>query len=100
MKLADPKNPVRLKWLSDQGLRLDASSYLSGAFEMHKLLERMPGTQPLNQLVRQPLGIFHAGRVTRRWVSDSRLRHSVLVQHGHAGSGLDECSVDIQRSCC
>ena len=70
MKLADPKNPVRLKWLSDQGLRLDSSSYLSGAFETHRLLERLPGTQPLNQLVRQPLGIFHAGRVTRRWVSD------------------------------
>ena len=71
MKLADPKNPVRLKWLSDQGLRLDSSSYLSGAFETHRLLERLPGTQPLNQLVRQPLGIFHAGRVTRRWVSNS-----------------------------
>ena len=70
MKLADPKNPVRFKWLSDQGLRLDSSSYLSGAFETHRLLGRLPGTQPLNQLVRQPLGIFHAGRVTRRWVSD------------------------------
>ena len=33
MKLADPKNPVRLKWLSDQGLRLDSSPYLSGAYE-------------------------------------------------------------------
>jgi type I restriction enzyme S subunit len=71
MKLADPKNPVRFIWLSSQGLRLDSSSYLSGAFETHKLLEHLPGTQSLNQVVRDPLGIFHAGRVTRQWVSDS-----------------------------
>jgi type I restriction enzyme S subunit len=70
MKLADLNNPVRFSWLADQGLRLDSSPYLSGAFETLRLLERIPGTQPLNQLVRKPLGIFHAGRVTRHWVSD------------------------------
>ena len=31
MKLADLNNPVRFNWLADQGLRLDASPYLSGA---------------------------------------------------------------------
>lgn len=67
MKIADQKNPVRLTWLSDQGFRLDASPYLSGAFETRRLLEQIPGTQPLHQLVS---GIFHPGRVTRQWVSD------------------------------
>lgn len=71
MKLADISNPVRSSWLVDQGFRMDASPYLSGAYELRKLLERLPGAQPLNQLVQQPLGIFHAGRVTRRWVSDA-----------------------------
>jgi hypothetical protein len=71
VKLADISNPARSSWLVDQGFRLDASPYLSGAYELRKLLERLPGTQPLNQLVQQPLGIFHAGRVTRRWVSDA-----------------------------
>lgn len=67
MKLTDVKNPVRLTWLADQGYRLDAAPYLSGRIEAHQLLKRLPGTQPLYQLAS---GIFHAGRVTRRWVSD------------------------------
>ena len=43
MKLADIRNPVRFDWLADQGFRLDASPYLSGAYETSKLLERLPG---------------------------------------------------------
>ena len=70
MKLADIRNPVRFDWLSDQGFRLDASPYLSGAYEARKLLERLPGTQPLYQVVRTTNGIFHAGRSSRRWVTD------------------------------
>ena len=58
MKLADLNNPVRFNWLADQGLRLDSSPYLSGAFETHRLLERLPGTQPLNQLVRTATAEF------------------------------------------
>ena len=69
MKLADLRNPVRFNWLADQGFRLDASPYLSGAYEARKLLERLPGTQPLRELVRAPNGIFHAGRSVRRWVT-------------------------------
>lgn len=72
MKLADLDNPVRSSWLAGQGLRLDSSPYLSGAFEAHRLLQSLPGTQPLNRLVRKPLGIFHAGRVARQWVYDPR----------------------------
>lgn len=70
MKLADLRNPVRFNWLVDQGFRLDANPYLSGAYEARKLLERLPGTQPLRELVRVPNGIFHAGRSARRWVTD------------------------------
>lgn len=70
MKLADIRNPVRFNWLVDQGLRLDASPYLSGAYDARKLIERLPGTLPLRELVRTENGIFHAGRVSRHWVSD------------------------------
>jgi hypothetical protein len=70
MKLANLRNPVRFGWLTDQGFRLDASPYLSGAYEARKLLERLPGTRPLRELVRAENGIFHAGRSARRWVND------------------------------
>ena len=70
MKLADIHNPARFDWLADQGFRLDASPYLSGAYEARKLLERLPGTEPLYQVVRTANGIFHAGRSSRRWVTD------------------------------
>ncbi|MGP4097183.1 methylation-associated defense system restriction endonuclease subunit S MAD5 [Nonomuraea sp. KM90] len=70
MKLASIDNPVRLSWLTDQSHRLDASPYLSGSYEAKKLLERFPRTQPLMQLTEDNAGIFHAGRVSRRWVTD------------------------------
>jgi len=70
VKLADIRNPARFDWLADQGFRLDASPYLSGAYEARKLLERLPGTQALRDLVRSGAGIFHAGRSARRWVTD------------------------------
>lgn len=70
MKLADLRNPVRFNWLEDQGFRLDSSPYLSGAYEARKLVERLPGTKTLQELVRTPNGIFHAGRSARRWVTD------------------------------
>ena len=38
------------------------------SFEARKLLERLAGTKPLNELVRQSAGIFHAGRSARRWL--------------------------------
>lgn len=72
MKLATPQNPVRSDWLSDQGYRLDSSPYLSGAYEARKLIERLPATEALCELVRTPNGIFHAGRSARRWVTDPK----------------------------
>jgi len=71
VKLADIHNPARFDWLADQGFRLDATPYLSGAYEARKLLERLPGTEPLYQVVRKANGIFHAGRSSRRWVTDA-----------------------------
>src|SRR6201996_65121 len=70
MKLANLHNPVRFNWLTDQAFRLDASPYLSGGYEARKLLEGLPGTRPLHELVRTPNGIFHAGRSSRLWVTD------------------------------
>ncbi|MBV9382248.1 MAG: hypothetical protein JO242_16465 [Streptosporangiaceae bacterium] len=70
MKLAELRNPVRFGWLADQGFRLDSSPYLSGAYEARKLIEMLPGTKSLQELVRAPNGIFHAGRSARRWVTD------------------------------
>ena len=71
MKLADLHNPVRSDWLEDQGFRLDSSPYLSGAYEARKLLERIPGTVPLNDLtVGQNGGIFNGPKFSRLYTSD------------------------------
>ena len=69
VKLADIHNPARFDWLADQGFRLDASPYLSGAYEARKLLERLPGTQPLHELVTGHGGRdLHAARSSAAWV--------------------------------
>jgi len=74
VKLADPKNPVRMQWLSDQGLRLNASPYLSGAYETKKLLEQLPGTQQLHQLTAgHDGGIYNGPQFRRHYVSDPEL---------------------------
>lgn len=70
MKIASKDNPVRLGWLREQGLRMDAAPYLSGAFEARMLLERLPRTMPLREVTRGGADIFHAGRPLRRWVTD------------------------------
>ena len=54
MKLADLRNPVRSNWLTDQRFRLDASPYLSGAYEARKLLERLAGTKALHETHYRP----------------------------------------------
>ncbi|MFD3451724.1 restriction endonuclease subunit S [Streptomyces sp. NPDC058691] len=69
MKTASKENPVRIGWLREQGLRLDAAPYLSGAFAAKQLLKRLPETTPLALLTRDGDGIFHAGRPLRRWVT-------------------------------
>ena len=42
MKIVNLKNPVMASWLREQGFRLDAPPFLSGAVEARKLLERLP----------------------------------------------------------
>jgi hypothetical protein len=66
MKVVNIDNPVNASWLAEQGFRLDASPYLSGAYEARKLLNRLR-TEPLGRVTQN---IFHAGRVSRRWVND------------------------------
>lgn len=71
MKLAALRNPVRFDWLSDQGFRLDAKPYLSGAYEARKLLERLPGTRPLRELTTgHDGGIFNGPKFSRLYTND------------------------------
>lgn len=71
MKLADPRNPVMFGWLSEQGFRLDSAPYLSGAYEARKLLERLPGTQPLRELTTgYDGGIFNGPKFSRLYTND------------------------------
>lgn len=67
MKTTDIDNPVHRSWLTEQGLRLDPGPYISGAYPVRKLLEAIPRTQDLHDVTR---GIYHAGRMSRRWVTE------------------------------
>ena len=74
MKLVNPQNPVMVSWMREQGVRLDAPPFLSGAIEARKLLERLPvKKEPLERLtLGGEEGIFHAGRIKRQWVTDPK----------------------------
>ncbi len=72
MKVVDFDNPVHYSWFADQGRRLDASSYLSGAYEARKLLEQanLP-KEPLHMLTTGPEGgIYNGPKFRRIYVSD------------------------------
>ncbi|MEV7364507.1 restriction endonuclease subunit S [Streptomyces sp. NPDC091299] len=72
MKIASKDNPVRLGWLREQGLRMDAAPYLSGAFEARKLLERLPVHKDrLGELTAgHDGGIFNGPKFSRVYVTD------------------------------
>lgn len=71
MKLVNIANPVRASWLIEQGHRLDASPFLSGAYEARKLLERLPRTEPLHSLTTgHDGGIFNGPKFRRIYVTD------------------------------
>ncbi|MGW7213587.1 methylation-associated defense system restriction endonuclease subunit S MAD5 [Streptomyces collinus] len=72
MKIASKDNPVRLSWLREQGLRMDAAPYLSGAFEARKLLERLPVRKDkLEELTAgHGGGIFNGPKFSRVYVTD------------------------------
>ncbi|MFJ9431105.1 restriction endonuclease subunit S [Streptomyces sp. NPDC101490] len=66
MKIASDKNPVMSTWLTDQGLRLDAGTYLSGALETRKLIEKLPQATPLAELTTGHNGGLFNGPMFRR----------------------------------
>ena len=59
-------------WLKLDGRRLDCGPYVSGALEARVLLDSLSAIkEPLFELCsRGKAGIYHAGRETRRWVTD------------------------------
>ncbi|WP_159944981.1 methylation-associated defense system restriction endonuclease subunit S MAD5 [Nocardiopsis sp. FR6] len=70
MKVVNLDNPVTSEWLAEQGLRLDASPYLSGTLEVRKLLEGMP-TVPLQRLTTgRDGGIFKGPQSSRVYLND------------------------------
>lgn len=76
MKVASLSNPVMSDWLADQGLRLDASPYVSGSLEVKKMLERLPDTVPLASLTSgHNGGIFNGPMFRRVYLTDPE--HSV-----------------------
>jgi len=72
VKIASKENPVRLSWLREQGLRMDAAPYLSGAFEARMLLERLPVHKDrLGELTAgHGGGIFNGPKFSRVYVTD------------------------------
>jgi hypothetical protein len=74
MRLGTLANPVRQSWLADQGYRLDASPYLSGAYEARKLLEGLPVRKdPLRVLTAgHEGGIYNGPKFRRVYVSDAQ----------------------------
>jgi hypothetical protein len=76
VKIADLANPVTSAWFQEQGLRLDASPYVSGALTVKKLLEGLPETVPLASLTTgHNGGIFNGPMFRRVYLTDPE--HSV-----------------------
>lgn len=73
MKLVNLKNPVMASWLREQGFRLDAPPFLSGAIEARKLLERLPvKKESLASLTKGYNGGIYNGPMFRRNYVTSR----------------------------
>lgn len=73
MKLTSFKIPVASDWLTSNGLRLDSSPYLGGAYEARALLDQLPANrlQRLHQVTQDGKeGIINIGRIARNWVND------------------------------
>ncbi|TPV48581.1 restriction endonuclease subunit S [Pseudarthrobacter phenanthrenivorans] len=71
MKIVDIENPVRLEWFSDQGFRLDASPYLSGALEARKRLEALSNTVRLDSVTTgYKGGVFNGPKFSRVYLED------------------------------
>ncbi|MFD7505337.1 restriction endonuclease subunit S [Streptomyces sp. NPDC059850] len=71
MKVTSLTNPVMSDWFEGQGLRLDASPYVSDALEGKKALERLKDTVPLASLTAgHNGGIFHGPMFRRVYLTD------------------------------
>ncbi|SPT60108.1 methylation-associated defense system restriction endonuclease subunit S MAD5 [Actinomadura madurae] len=66
MKLAEPDNPVRFSWLTDQGHRLSPGPYVSESYAARRFVERLSNTDSLEEVTER---IFHPGRIARRWTT-------------------------------
>jgi hypothetical protein len=66
VKVASLSNPVMSDWLAEQGFRLDAKPYISGALEAKKMLERLPDTVPLASVTSGHNGGIFSGPMFRR----------------------------------
>jgi type I restriction enzyme S subunit len=98
MKIVNLKNPVMASWLREQGFRLDAPPFLSGAIEARKLLEQLPvKKEPLALLTQGELGIFHAGRLKRNWVIDPEYGVPFLSSTDILQADLSRLSLISQR---
>ncbi|WP_066286601.1 methylation-associated defense system restriction endonuclease subunit S MAD5 [Arthrobacter sp. B6] len=76
MKIASIENPVRADWFFEQGLRLDASPYLSGAIEARKRLQALPNTMRLDSVTAgHNGGIYNGPKFIRTYLTDPE--HSV-----------------------
>jgi type I restriction enzyme S subunit len=75
VKIASNDTPVRIGWLTEQGLRLDAAPYLSGAFAAKQLLKRLPvDKDPLADLTKgHNGGIFNGPKFSRVYVNDPEI---------------------------
>ncbi|MGH3586815.1 MAG: hypothetical protein ACRDQ0_10875, partial [Pseudonocardia sp.] len=67
MKTTNLASPVRLEWLLQQDLRLDARPYVGGAFEARDLLKRLTvPIEPLRALTTGREGGLYNGPIFRR----------------------------------
>jgi hypothetical protein len=67
MKIVSGQAPVRLSWLEEQGFRLDASTYVSGTYEIRDLLRRLSAPAvPLSSLTAGHEGGIYNGPQFRR----------------------------------
>ncbi|MEV7646880.1 hypothetical protein [Arthrobacter sp. NPDC089319] len=71
MKAVSIESPVRADWFLDQGFRLDASPYLSGALEARKRMDALPNTVRLESVTAgHNGGIFNGPKFSRVYLED------------------------------
>jgi len=84
MKIVNLKNPVMASWLREQGFRLDAPPFLSGAIEARKLLERLPVKKELLASLTKGYngGIYNGPMFRRNYVTDPEYGVPFLTSSG------------------